>query len=543
MNRTIALLVVGLLALGALEFGLLGAHAAGFGTSLPPIVNRGVLPATVTATPTRTATAEHFITVTPTPKVVGRPASIQITPDPIAIVCDGAQFGKLHVHVTDANGNAVADGTTVYFSPWSGPTVLSTSSAQTVDGDADVTVGSNQFVQVGALLDVHIVTGLLDTIYRYPCTPVCPPNLQPGEGSPPCANPTCNPIPGGNGSPPPCPPTSPPPCIPSPGAGQLSPPCPTRTPNPCQSQTPPCQVSPPPCIPSPGAGRLSPPCATPQPPCIPSPGAGPLGPPCPTATPPSLAIALDCDRNTAGIQFNCQIGTATGSYDADVVIFNPSSTDTTVGSFNFDLHDSDTSRLKPLLGSNSPMDTNPDFNNALTGTWACLPSPNPDTGSDGQGKADSFLSCFTAGSGPALSPGASIVAATVHYVVPPNAGAGTIQFKFTNVSLASNLGDAYDCNNPPELSTNTTCVGATVTLGQTSPPPATATPGPLSPPPVSPPSVCADVNGDHRVTVQDLLLIARHIGSRHPSRYDIDHNGVVNFQDVRLALNQLGTRC
>jgi hypothetical protein len=79
MNRKIMVFVVGLLALGALEFGLLGASASGIvggsGNTLPPIVDRGNVPVA-------TSTPETFIpTSTPTPVSATDPGCAISPPD------------------------------------------------------------------------------------------------------------------------------------------------------------------------------------------------------------------------------------------------------------------------------------------------------------------------------------------------------------------------------------------------------------------------------------------------------------------------------
>src|SRR5581483_5346779 len=40
----------------------------------------------------------------------GQPASIQLTPDPLAVHCDGTETATLTVRITDVNGQPVPDG-------------------------------------------------------------------------------------------------------------------------------------------------------------------------------------------------------------------------------------------------------------------------------------------------------------------------------------------------------------------------------------------------------------------------------------------------
>jgi len=55
--------------------------------------------------------------------------------------------------------------------------------------------------------------------------------------------------------------------------------------------------------------------------------------------------------------------------------------------------------------------------------------------------------------------------------------------------------------------------------------------------------VCADVNGDGRVTPRDVSAIAAHIIGRYQAKFDLNHDGRVNMEDVKIAIRQLGRRC
>jgi hypothetical protein len=80
---------------------------------------------------------------------------------------------------------------------------------------------------------------------------------------------------------------------------------------------------------------------------------------------------------------------------------------------------------------------------------------------------------------------------------------------------------------------------ATSTLSPTATPtltPPTATPRPAAP--------CADVDGNGKVNIKDLVRIARHIPrKRFDARYDVNGDGRINIVDVLIAFHQLGTRC
>ena len=138
MNRKIIVFVVGLLALGALEFGLLGASASGIvggsGHELPPISQRQNVALTDTATPTITPIFVATATPPPPPSLgcaISPPnasppcsalaASIELMrPDPSAIPCDGVSASILRVFVRNIHGNPVDDGTPVQFSVFNG---------------------------------------------------------------------------------------------------------------------------------------------------------------------------------------------------------------------------------------------------------------------------------------------------------------------------------------------------------------------------------------------------------------------------------------
>jgi hypothetical protein len=71
----------------------------------------------------------------------------------------------------------------------------------------------------------------------------------------------------------------------------------------------------------------------------------------------------------------------------------------------------------------------------------------------------------------------------------------------------------------------------------------TATPSPTASPSMPPTAqLCADVSGNGRVNVLDLLLVALHIGSDN-ARYDVTGDGRVRLADLAAVWDQLGRRC
>lgn len=83
---------------------------------------------------------------------------------------------------------------------------------------------------------------------------------------------------------------------------------------------------------------------------------------------------------------------------------------------------------------------------------------------------------------------------------------------------------------------------ATPTLTATSSATTTPTVVPsLTPTPAAEP--CADVNGDGRVNVQDLVRVALQFGERYDARYDLNRDGKVNALDLMIVARQFGRRC
>ncbi len=584
MNRTYTAIIVGLFAIAALEFGLLGASAAGMrgggSADLPPIVQRGAVTPTDTPTvmPVATATPLAFKTVTPVPQLSPPLADVDITgaflqAEPLTIRCDGSQGTSVKVRLLKPNGDPVPDETLVFPSTYNGNAAPYL--AYTQDGYATFSVrfygdifpsGPNFIVR----------SGLLEAGIRIRCNPnsnggcaISPPSL-----SPPCATPT--PRPNCSGSPPqaspPCPgqPT-PYPCNPSLGSGPISPPCPVKP-------------TPYPCNPSPGSGPISPPCpGEPTPyPCSPSPGSGALSPPCATPSacgyapycPYGFAVAIDCNLNISGVQDQCS--TSGPTHDVGVVLRNNSGVDSTVAAFNFFLHVPDTSLLSPPVVVGGILDDNPDFNqDALGKGFECQPDPG-DNGASGPGAAKLLMSCyfrFEGGSIPSIANGAEILLATVHFNVPTGAvGSSSLYLSFVNV-FDEFVQEVASCEDI--ITTPANCYGATVTVeraGATpthaatrtvrpthtptivrriaTPSPKTATSVPRTATRVvrtftpRPQGRCADFNGDGKVTIRDAKLVAGAVLRHNNDRsFDINGDGRVSQRDAVLAFRQIGRRC
>ena len=243
--KRVWLLSIVLLAVAALEFGALGAASAG-ASFLP-----GWLTASKDGQQARRGDRTPVSTPVSPPSCrpdrehggghacEGEPASIQLTPDPLVIQCDGYDRSTLTVRITDANGRPVADGTLVSFSAYNGNAMPS--GTQTQHGVASTSVAFyGDIFPMGTNVNVYV--GPLEAGVRIRCFPESnkPPSPPCAVGSPPAS--------------PPCATPTPPPCSPSPRS--VSPPCATPS-------LPPCSVSPP---------SLSPPCATPTP--TPCPGGG-----------------------------------------------------------------------------------------------------------------------------------------------------------------------------------------------------------------------------------------------------------------------------
>ena len=435
MNGKIGIIIVALLALAAVEFVAIGADAAGLGrgdgSAPPPAARRQRTPAAV-ATPTITGCV-------PGDAAACGPAGIHIAADPLVIKCDGNQTSRVTVRLFDATGTPVADGTFVSAYAYNGDTAPLSTSTQGGAAEFSVRFYSDIFPPGP---NVIVDSGAFEAGIRVRCVPnsQCPLS-PPTSVSPPCATPT------------------PYPCIPSPGSGPMSPPCATPPAPPVcehpgnQPQSPPCVPLSPPSCPDrsgpPCGGPPSPPrcrsatnprCAAPTPvptvPPSPPPCNGAISPPCRA---PRMAVLIDCDLSAEGVQSDCNLPAGAQTLDVGVVLSNRSGVSSTIGAFNFYMHDSDTSLLSPPSGLDNNLDSNPDFNQArLGGNWDCrFPPPSADTGADGAGKAVSLLSCFIDVTGPlpTIADREDVRLATVHYVVPQAASSGDVLLDLSFVGV------------------------------------------------------------------------------------------------------------
>lgn len=210
MKRSIWSISIVLLAVAAAEFGLLGAASAGASfvpswlaasRSAPPAARAGKTPCPSSATgrcpppPPPTPVSPPATPVSPPvcqpdaqhgrdQACEGQPASMQLTPDPLTISCDGSEPSTITVRVTDVNGRPVPDGTAVYFSTYNGNTTPAF--ALTRKGLASTLV-----VFYGELFkpgpNVIVDAGVLEAGVRVRCFPSS--NQQPP--SPPVCSPAC----------------------------------------------------------------------------------------------------------------------------------------------------------------------------------------------------------------------------------------------------------------------------------------------------------------------------------------------------------------
>lgn len=103
----------------------------------------------------------------------------------------------------------------------------------------------------------------------------------------------------------------------------------------------------------------------------------------------------------------------------------------------------------------------------------------------------------------------------------------------TSTATATATSTSTPTASPTPTSTSTPAPTATAT--STAVPTATSTPAPVA---------CADVTGDGRVTIRDLVAVAEHMGRRrYDPRYDLNHDGRITVADLFLVLRQLGRSC
>ncbi len=550
MNRKIIVFVVGLLALGALEFGLLGASASGLvggsGHPLPPISQRQNVAFTATATPTITPIFVATATPPPPPSLgcaISPPnasppcsalaASIELMrPDPAAISCDGISASVLRVFVRNILGNPVDDGTPVQFSVYNGSP--SPYFALTKGGAAAtaIVIYSDAY---SFQPNVTVRSGDMETAIRLRCKPNsgCPLSPPP-NASPPCG-PTpvpCNPSPGAGVNSTPC---QPPPftCNPSPGIGDVnSPPCVIVTP-----------ISPPICAPN----QTSPPCTPLSPPPAPPPPTGGTGGQIYIGTPELINGKLRVPVNTTASTDPYRGFNAYLTWSGAIAVPSSPLAETTTSS---------------VFG---------------TAQIFCMPGADPIVGASLFGCATLDRSATTAagnltnfwlqptGNGGCLqlhlfTYGGPDEGGTTRGTYTVNSNPIAAQLNTYGPDVYVNTTDGTPCTPPPGAPTATptppgsdahtaTAVAGPPQATPTAVPTATQPPAPSPTPERQRPTRtperddCADVTGDGRVTAYDVAAVGAHIIGRYNAKYDLNHDGRVNMQDVRIAIGQLGRRC
>jgi hypothetical protein len=389
MNRRYTGIIIGLFALAAAEFGLLGADAAGItgggGSGVPPVVERQAAP---TDSPTATPPLQTPFPLTPVSPPSADITGVFLQADPLTIQCDGSQESTVTVRLVQANGEPAPDGTFVYASAYNGS--VNPYDATTTDGYATFEVRFyDDIFPYGPNFVVN--SGLLQAGIRIRCVPVsdggCPPS--PPATSPPCEAPT------------------PPPCGISPPA--VSPPCVTATPTP-DIET--CVSLPP--------GQCE---------------------PTPTATPPSfqspLVMVIGCGVGPHGIQSTCTANKASGTFEMGVYAVNEGSEAVAIEAFDVQVDTDDKSRLHPVPGASSGLNGNPDFEAwGEPTTWVCAPTI-ADSGGGEPGHARSVISCSDppAASPIVLNPGGIRKLFSVHYDFPPDAETGRVVLSIPSGSI------------------------------------------------------------------------------------------------------------
>jgi hypothetical protein len=516
MQRRILIGSAVLFAIAALEFGLVGAGAAGLrGGS--HAAQPGVVLQTATATPPATATPTPSLATcisfssppcdqTPVsppeqqPPIsppaacdaggAGDPActahSIELSSTPDELFCDGQASVRLDVHLRKVDGSDVADGATVLFSPYYSPSSLSPAIGHTVDGITSTMVrfGPSPF-SFTPLVEVHVSAGRLQATFFIPCSlnsPVTPPPCPPGGLSKPGV-------------------TSP-----------VSPPCP---PQPTSTPTfGPC---------APGQEQISPPV------CIaPTPGPS-IGGEISIGTPSLVDGEIHVPVLTSAPEDAYHGAQIDVTYDTSMLTFSSAAVGDTLSSIGD--------------GAFCVEQKSSGVGGAL---FACTV-----LGRDGATAAGT-LAVFV------FDPKTTSGCATLHlYSYGPPDG-GTVEDGTYSIGLGANpvvQQNTYGPDVSVNLADGSVCSGSGGVTG----PPATSTPSPVPPqtatPTMTPTSVatatatpslavCADLNGDGRVTAVDVLIELLETRKKHaPARYDLNGDGRVDARDVIVVAHQLGRRC
>lgn len=485
MNKKIAAFVIALLALGALEFGLLGASASGLvgGSSgaLPPISQRGIVQATgtstfplPTSTPTPASAPDPGCAISPpqsSPPCSSLAHSIELDqPVPSAIACDGFSNSLLHVTLRNQFGNVVDDGTPVQFSVFNGSP--SPYFALTKNGQAStsIVVYSDAYSYQP---NVTVRSGEMETAIRLRCRPNsgCPLS-PPASVSPPCGvqTPISPPICAPNQTSPPCTPLSPP-------AG-----CVTFDPAGCGPEATPTPIGPP----------------SPPPPCT-----GFISPPAAPAD-CQYEMRLDADPAHSGIQTTRRIvGDQPFTIGIDV---------TKVGKVPYAGYQWDIAYVKGEFAFISATE-----HTAATGLDTCVPPttgtyfPTPAVFGGGAG-------CITL-----TQRGGTLFTGETTSVELRCLARGTFALALASIDTDP-FGAVFLDYHGSNLPTTTAGITIDCQVGGT--------------------EACADVTGDGRVTRDDLRFIIRNISRLRPDlRADVNGDGRVDGKDLSQATKQLGKRC
>jgi hypothetical protein len=161
-----------------------------------------------------------------------------------------------------------------------------------------------------------------------------------------------------------------------------------------------------------------------------------------------------------------------------VVAINTGPASPSIGAFHWILRSGDDSKLRAVFGSDSNLDSNPDFSEAGVGSvglWNCFPRPDNDDevsfiGGDSPislsnaGFEMSLVFCHAADAGPPLPPGSQLELARVHYVVPPGASPGAVPLSMDFLAVQDNgLSFIGSCNPVVDFS-EITCATGTILL-------------------------------------------------------------------------------
>jgi len=108
----------------------------------------------------------------------------------------------------------------------------------------------------------------------------------------------------------------------------------------------------------------------------------------------------------------------------------------------------------------------------------------------------------------------------------------------TATPTATPTATATSTPTPTRTPTPTATNRPALTASPTSTPTAAATPTRV------PLAVCADIDGNGRVTFEDAFAVLRHLGKkRYDPRYDVNGDGRIDGRDLMTVVRQIGRRC